>query len=323
MLARAERQSALVDAALAREVTAALHRQLPAESARAEQWLAVDAAQIARYLTLADEALYHAVSHTHLLSYVWKGGCFRADGSESGSGGGGGGGGGGGAGGGAGGGGKGGGGKGGGDDASSKQPLHALTQHFNDVANMVASALVSTEALATRALLLAHFLHVALELRRMSNFNSLMAILAALGSAAVHRLKHTRARTGPKVSGLWDVLTALMAHDGSYHAYRTALTAARRAPPFVPYLGIHLTDLTFLGDGNKDLVDGGQINLAKRQQVHGVLSACLAGRSVRYPFAALPGLARLVDAAPRLSEAEQYSRSLQREPRGASKSELM
>ena len=43
--------------------------------------------------------------------------------------------------------------------------------------------------------------------------------------------------------------------------------------------------------------------------------AWTVGRAT-YPFAALPGLARLVEAAPRLSDDEQYRLSLQIEPRG-------
>ena len=41
-----------------------------------------------------------------------------------------------------------------------------------------------------------------------------------------------------------------------------------------------------------------------------------------YMFAALPGIARLVDAAPRLSEDELYKESLRLEPRGLTLAEL-
>ena len=264
----------VADERLSRELATAMRRALPPDSAAAEQWLAVDAAQLARYLTLYDEQLYHAVGHAHLLSYVWK-----TD-----------------------------------DEASSKGPLLRLTQRFNEVACVVASALVSTPDVGTRAALFSHFVAVGSELRRLANFNALMAILAALGSAAVHRLKATRAKIGPKSEGLWAALSRLMSHDGSYHEYRLALAAARRSPPFIPYLGVHLTDLTFLGDGTKDELDG-SINLRKRQQVHGVLSSCLAGRSAHYPFSALPGIAKLVEATPHLSQDELYRSSLLREPR--------
>ena len=93
-----------------------------------------------------------------------------------------------------------------------------------------------------------------------------MAILAALGSASVHRLKGSAQKMGAKPRASWAALKALMAHDGSHREYRATLAAMRHTPPFVPYLGIHLTDLTFIGEGNKDYVDG-KLNLNKRQQV--------------------------------------------------------
>ena len=112
-----------------------------------------------------------------------------------------------------------------------------------------------------------------------------------------------------------------MSVERAHSEYRDALAAARRSPPFVPYLGVHLTDLTFVGDGNKDSIEG-RINLAKRQQVHAILTTCLSGRIHRYSFSALPGIARLFEAAPRLSDEEQYRTSLRLEPRGLSVSEI-
>jgi len=266
----------MITGGLPPELTYSLRRELPPDTSTAEQWLAVDATQLARYLTLSDEVLYRAVSHHHLLSYVWK--------SDQ--------------------------------EAANKAPLHRLTQRFNEVANILASALVSTASLTTRAALFGHFINVGHALSKLGSYNALMALLASLGSAAVHRLKHTKAKLHPKLIAKWEALAALMSHDGSYRSYRAALSMARRHPPFIPYLGVHLTDLTFLGDGNKDVLPDGQINLSKRQQVHTVLTSCLSGRSVRYPFASLPGLAKLLEAAPRLSEDEAYAKSLKIEPRG-------
>ena len=117
--------------------------------------------------------------------------------------------------------------------------------------------------------------HAAVELRTLANFNSLMAILAALGSASIHRLKGSAQKMGPKPRASLAALTQLMAHNGSHREYRAALAAARRNPPFVPYPGIHLTDLTFVADGNKDVVDG-KLNVGKRQQVAAVAQSMLA-----------------------------------------------
>ena len=40
--------------------------------------------------------------------------------------------------------------------------------------------------------------------------------------------------------------------DGNRKAYRQCLGAA--TPPCIPYLGVYLTDLTFLEEGNPDFV---------------------------------------------------------------------
>ena len=52
--------------------------------------------------------------------------------------------------------------------------------------------------LQTRAQLMSHFIAVGLELKKLQSYNSLMALLAALGSAAVHRLKLTKQKIGAK-----------------------------------------------------------------------------------------------------------------------------
>ena len=246
--------------ALSERVYAVLSRPLEADSVGAEHWLSVEPVQIARYLTLSDERLYQSVGHGHLLSYVW--GHVSAEGATEGA---------------------------------SKQPLLQLTQRFNEVASIVKSAIIGTSMLATRTQLVAHLVAVGVELRRLANFNSVMALIAALGSAAVHRLSGTKQKLDRKSRAAWESLTELMAHDGAHRQYRAALAAARRSPPYVPYLGIHLTDLTFVGDGNKDVVDG-MINVGKRQQVHAIVATALSGKTHRYSLAALPGIARLLEA---------------------------
>ena len=120
---------------LVERLAAVLARPLDANSARAEQWLALEPVQIARFLTLRDERLYHAIGHCHLLSYVWKHTPMNGGDDE------------------------------GGEAASSKAPLTAMTQRFNELAGTVSTAIVSTRRLTTRATLLHHFISVADELR--------------------------------------------------------------------------------------------------------------------------------------------------------------
>lgn len=88
-------------------------------------------------------------------------------------------------------------------------------------------------------------------------------------------------------------LNAVMRGDNAYKTYRETL--ARSAPPCIPYLyvfcfafillnnmelklslsisfrGVHLSDLTFIEDGNPDTIDG-LINFTKRRLVFRVIS---------------------------------------------------
>jgi son of sevenless-like protein len=53
-----------------------------------------------------------------------------------------------------------------------------------------------------------------------------------------------------------------MASEKSHKRYREILRDAE--PPAIPFLGVYLTDLTFVGDGNPDVVDG-KHNFMKRR----------------------------------------------------------
>jgi len=52
----------------------------------------------------------------------------------------------------------------------------------------------------------------------------------------------------PKSVEAFEVLKKLMSSDGNFEAFRTALHS--ESPPSIPYLGMYLTDLTFIEDGN-------------------------------------------------------------------------
>ena len=280
----------------------AIVRPLPRDSVIADQWLGLEPQQIAKFLTLQDECGYQKVTHTHLLAYVWKVTDFygKVDDTHP-----------------------------GGHEREPRNPLLAFTLRFNELACIVASAIVTTPRIATRAVLFAHFLAVAAELRSLQNYNSLNAILAGLGSAAVHRLRATIDLMGPVARRAWGALRVLMAPDRSYRSYRAALAVSQQRPPFIPYLGVHLTDLTFLCSGSPDFLSNQGVgenlvgeNLAKRQKAHSIIHTCLTGQTRHFSFSALPGIALIFGAASRLTQDAQYKLSLEIEPRGMAFTEM-
>jgi len=267
----------------------ALLARLPAPptlSVRPEEWLGVPAEELAQQLTLRDERLYHRITSTNLLSFAF--------GSRVGH-----------------------------QVARDKLPLFEFTQWFNTVACIVASAVVCCGDAAVRAKLRCYFIAVATELQRLGNFNGLTAVMAGLNNVAVYRLKTCQQRMPAECVAAQESLDLLMSPKRSYAEYRAALAQQQRSPPFIPYLGVHLTDLTFIGESTKSEV-GPHINFSKHRQTAAVVVSCLAGRVERYQILESPRVTKLIDAAERLSDNDLYERSQliepsRRTPTGAAK----
>ena len=157
-----------------------------------------------------------------------------------------------------------------------------LISHFNRMSRWVCTQVVRQPTTRERARCLRLFIELANACRELGNFNGVMEIVAAINSSALFRLKRTW-EVLPRASRKdFDELGELVRPDKSHAALRHAMRlAAKRAA--VPYLGLYLTDLTFIEDGNKDWVaddEGGGgarlVNLAKCMMVR---RACACARA--------------------------------------------
>jgi hypothetical protein len=66
-------------------------------------------------------------------------------------------------------------------------------------------------------------------------------------------MKETFAELGDEYTARFGAIESLLTHQYSYRVYRDYLHSV--IPPCVPYMGIYLTDLTFVLDGNPDKVE--------------------------------------------------------------------
>ena len=190
-----------------------------------------------------------------------------------------------------------------------------LTERFNEVSRWCAALVLAQRSAGARAAVWQRLIAVAECLQRLNNFNSLLAMLAAFNSAAVYRLRATRALLPAPARAWYAAAMRLMNADGAYRHYREALRTART--PLLPYLGVALTDLTFIEDGNPDTV-GGLVNFRKRQLVHGVIADIQLYQQTPYRIAPDPALLALLHTLPALDDDSAYRISLLREPRSTS-----
>ncbi|KAJ9125106.1 hypothetical protein QFC22_000059 [Naganishia vaughanmartiniae] len=78
------------------------------------------------------------------------------------------------------------------------------------------------------------------------------AIMAGLNSTPVRRLQRTRSFLSPKTVALLDDLDKTLDSGKNFAGYRERLK--RVDPPCIPFLGVYLTFLTFIEDGNANFL---------------------------------------------------------------------
>ena len=109
---------------------------------------------------------------------------------------------------------------------------------------------------------------------------------------------------------------AIMSRDKSYKLFRSYLHTAN--PPCIPYLGMYLTDLTFIEDGNKDNLSDGHINFKKRQLLAEVISEILVYQNTPYCLEELSFVKEYLLNVEALPEQQCYALSTKRETKTGS-----
>ena len=195
-----------------------------------------------------------------------------------------------------------------------------MASRFNDVSNWVSTTIVQCLKIKLRIKMMIKFIKIAEALRKMNNFNTLMALIAGLNATSVFRLKWTKGEVPRNLLVLFSDLEKVMSSEGNSAFYRQVLQNVD--PPTLPYLGVYLTDLTFIEDGNPDYING-LINFKKRRLIYGVISRIQQYQQLQYNFYPVHQIQEFLLRSPKLDENSQWELSLLREPRKTERNELL
>jgi len=146
----------------------------------------------------------------------------------------------------------------------------AMIDRFNEVSNWVKTFVVYKKDFQGRVELIEKFIKIAEKCMEINNYNAMMEIISGLNSIPVNRLRQTWAVVTKKLLQSFQDMAQLMAPEKSFSRFRKHLHT--RDPPCIPYFGVYLTDLTFIEEGNKDIIPGTDlINFSKRRKIAGVI----------------------------------------------------
>ncbi|KAJ3383382.1 hypothetical protein HDU92_004245 [Lobulomyces angularis] len=202
-------------------------------------------------------------------------------------------------------------------ESDNSKNVKEVAKMSNLITSWVAETILLQSDLKQRAAHIKHFILIAEKCRTLNNFNTLMSIMAGLNSAPIHRLKRTFELLSSKTQTSLDQLQSLMSTTKNYSVYREALHASY--PPSMPFLGLYLTDLTFIEDGNPDLLkpDNRLINFSKRSKTAEVIMEIQQYQRTHYNLTPVVEIQNFIIncLTESLDENKIYDLSLQLEPR--------
>ncbi|KAG0279168.1 hypothetical protein BGZ95_002082 [Linnemannia exigua] len=201
--------------------------------------------------------------------------------------------------------------------------IKKMIETSNLYANWINELVLSEKELKKRVLVIRHLVAIAERLRQLNNFSMLSSTVAALLQSPVHRLKRTWEQVPAKSMTTFMELQQLMSLNKNWAVYREELHTAN--PPCVPFVGMYLTDLVMIYDGNKDAMKQSNhlINFNKRIKTAEVIREIQQYQSVPYCLTAVPEIQQYIrrgmDGSKHVQDLHDMSLALEPRERGDEK----
>ncbi|KAK0249836.1 hypothetical protein B0A54_00524 [Friedmanniomyces endolithicus] len=126
--------------------------------------------------------------------------------------------------------------------------VRAMCTINTDLAHVVGDTILTPNDAKKRALVIKHWSKVGTRCLELNNYDSLVAIMCSINSSVVSRLRRTWEAVSKNTKLRLADLNAVIDLSRNQASLRKRFET--QVPPCIPFLGIYLTDLTFLEAGN-------------------------------------------------------------------------
>ncbi|ELT99497.1 hypothetical protein CAPTEDRAFT_154022 [Capitella teleta] len=188
---------------------------------------------------------------------------------------------------------------------------------FNGLSQWIQCMVLSKTTPQQRADVIVKFVNVAMRLREIQNYNTLMAVVGGLTHSSLARLSKTNACLPSDTQKVLMDFTELVSSSNNFSTYRKSLHQSEGFR--IPILGVHLKDLILLNTALGDKVEGELINFRKMVQLSLTFSQLMQVATSSLPVEVNMDLVNTIRLSLDLhyTEDEIYELSLAREPRNS------
>ncbi|KAF9013345.1 ras guanine nucleotide exchange factor domain-containing protein [Cyathus striatus] len=152
----------------------------------------------------------------------------------------------------------------------SMDNITAVIQTSNRIAQWVAESILSKDDSRRRAQVVKHLIIIADRCRTLNNFSTMIAITSGLNTPPIRRLKRTWEQVSQRYMAQFGACEMTIDSNKNFTKYRQLMASV--TPPCVPFIGVFLSTLQFIQDGNPDNLPGGMVNFRKRQKASEVIN---------------------------------------------------
>lgn len=209
--------------------------------------------------------------------------------------------------------------------------VRAMSTLSTDISNLVSDSVLQLEEPKKRAAILKQWIKIASKCFELHNYDTLMAIVCALDSTNIKRMRKTWEAVPQKTKTVFGELCKVVDVSKNYSILRQRVQS--HLPPCIPFIGVYLTDLTMVDSAfpatREIATDQGKIsviNLDKHMSTAKIISE-LQRFQIPYRFTEISELQTwMQDQLIRVRSAGDksfqlhYRRSLVLEPKGPNKS---
>ena len=189
----------------------------------------------------------------------------------------------------------------------------------------IASQILSRNSAIERAAMISFFVEVAHTCYQIKNFNAVFAVMSGLTCTPIFRLKTTwdlfrNEKKFKKIASFFsDPLERIVDSVGNFSAYRSMMKVTS-SPPCLPFLGMYLTDLTFIDQGNLDTISAKSfINFEKQRKIFYLFQELkkFQDTSTGYHYKVAPVASAIFSKSGAMDEDQLYDLSIRIEPKSS------